>query len=458
MIVCGRRPIFIHIAFLCALALWAAVPSGCSPKGKSDRPNLLLIDIDTLRPDHLGCYGYERDTSPTIDRFAKSGVLFETAYCQMPTTGPSHASLFTSKYPRSHGVLKNGWKLSDEHPTLAEVLKGSGFTTAAFVSSFPLDSQFGLARGFDSYDDKFSLEDSTMPVTDEWKEFELKGGFDQRAATTSDKAIKWLQEHSDKQFFLWVHYFDPHSPYVPPDEFAAKFTRNATSPLEQEIAKYDAEVLYVDAQVERLLDALSRQRLNSSTLVVIMSDHGEGLGQHGYMYHGMFLYDEQTRIALMMRFPGVLPKGLRVDLPVQSVDVFPTVLDLLKVKYDGDLSGQSLANMMREPGKATEHPVFLERRHFDPASKFGKMVPKSQFGIRRGHLKYIWAPEEGDEELYDLGRDPDELVDVTILHPDAVQEDRKLIEEWRRGESKEHHQQRVDEETRKKLEALGYIQ
>ncbi len=441
-----------------ALMILMATPFGCAPKPKEGSPNLILIDIDTLRADHLGCYGYERDTSPNIDKFADSGVLFENAYCQMPTTGPSHASLFTSKYPRSHGVLRNGWILDDSLPTLAQILKENGYATAAFVSSFAVSSEFGYARGFDHYDEQFPEEESTMLSNRMWEEHFVEGGFDRPADATNREAVKWIEQNSKEPFFLWLHYFDPHSPYVAPGSYEMQFTKGVKTPLEEAIAKYDGEVLFVDNAIGEILQLVKAEGLDSNTLIVMLSDHGEGLGQHGWMEHGMLLYDEQTRILMAMSFPDFIPEGARVSSPVESIDILPTILDLLDVEYEGDFSGRTLAATLENSRDSAGRGVFLERRYYGESSFFASTAKGDKYAIRYGEMKYIWAPEEGTKELYNLVEDPTELENIIHLRRDEGAKMHEMLLAWLEREGRQKRGQQVDEKTRKKLEALGYVE
>jgi arylsulfatase A-like enzyme len=213
---------------------------------------VLVIVIDTLRADHLGCYGYEKTTAPNIDKFAKTGAQFQNAYCQMPTTGPSHASIFTSRYPRNHGVLKNGWILSDTFQTIAETLKSNGYTTSAIISSFVLSSRFGYSQGFDNYNAAFPKGSSTYQGKF-WEGRKLEGEFDQRADIATRKAINWMRQNRTGKFFLWVHYFDPHFPYDPPPPYVKDFLRRDMSPMKKIVAKYDGEIRFVDDEIGKLL-------------------------------------------------------------------------------------------------------------------------------------------------------------------------------------------------------------
>lgn len=444
----------------CLIGSWAMLTTaGCDIKPREMSPNVLLIVIDTLRADHLGCYGYEKDTSPNIDRFSKTGTLFVNAYCQMHTTGPSHASIFTSTYPRRHGVLKNGWLLAPSFPTLAEILKKNGYVTGAVVSSFALNSRFGYSRGFDHYDEAFSTEDSTMGNNIIWENHQVTGAFDQRADVTTRKVIDWLEKHGRKKFFLWAHYFDPHAPYSPPEPYDTLFTLKMDTSLSREIAHYDGEIRFADREVNKVLDQLQYQGIDSKTLVIIMSDHGEGLGQHGWMQHGMHLYDEETRIPLMLRLPGVIPENLRQEATVESIDLAPTILDLLGIDPEQGFSGLSLVPMIKDPEKAAGHKVFLERRLYETERLLGVDLKGNKFGLRDGALKYIWAPEEKTSELYNLEQDPGELENLIDQHSDLSRAMQDTIGRWKKEQDTGHEtpKQLVDPDAREKLRSLGYI-
>ena len=214
-------------------------------------PNIVLITIDTLRADHCSAYGYAFDTTPRLEQLAREGARVETAYVPMPSTGPAHASLFTSRYPLAHQVLKNGHVLANEYPVLAEVLGGAGYRTAAFVSSFVLDDRFGYGQGFDSYDDDFRGADSSYQDMQLWEGIEVPGEFDRRAHETTDRAISWLRENGRRGgFFLWVHYMDPHEPYDPPEPWRTKYVEPAMGRrnLRRAVALYDAEIAFTDRE------------------------------------------------------------------------------------------------------------------------------------------------------------------------------------------------------------------
>ncbi len=448
---------WLAVAFI---FLMIGIGVGCSRSKdpEKQRPNVLLIVIDTARADHFGCYGYHRNTTPNIDRIAETGILFKTVYCQMPTTGPSFASIFTSLFPRSHGVLKNGWVLTDEYPTLAETLKKNGYHTACFISSFVLASKFGYSRGFDYYDEEFPPGGGTAGRVGMWGGEVVEGEFDQRGNITTQKVLLWLQKKVKQPFFLMVHYYDPHSPYDPPAPYADMFLENDDG--DEKVARYDGEIRFVDHQVGQLLEAFKANGLASNTLVIIMTDHGEGLGQHGWQEHGMFLYDEQTRIVLIMSWLGVIPSGAKIDSVVQAVDVFPTIVDLLGLKLESDVQGASLAAMLLHPERQVDRFAFIQRRpstERDASREF--KVTREQYGIRIGDKKYIWAPREGDEELYNLTDDPQELRNIAGKNKQHAEEMRNaMIKVMNERKSEPVAEAILDEQTRKKLEALGYLQ
>jgi hypothetical protein len=286
-----------------ALVLLAAVAAG-------PPANLLLVTIDTLRADHLHAYGYAIDTAAT-DGLARAGVVVEDATVQAPQTRPSHASLLTGRYPYEHRIRDNfSPPLDPSTPTLATLLRARGYDTAAFIGSIVLAASSGLDRGFAVYDDPFSAPNASAAQ-----------GEERRGEDVVSSALAWLGKQRTGPFFAWVHLYDPHAPYEPPERYRKRYPGRP----------YDGEVAYADAQLGRLLDFLERQGLQGRTLVVVTSDHGEGLGDHGEEEHMMFLYDSTLHVPLLLSWPGVLPAGARVKGQLRSIDVMPTVLDLLGV-------------------------------------------------------------------------------------------------------------------------------
>ena len=345
------------------------------------RPSLLLVTIDTLRADRVGAYGYRPAETPALDRLAREGLLVEDAVVQVPQTRPSHASIFTGRQPYEHGIRDNfSPPLDTAHPTLATLLKQQGYATGAFIGAYPVSRDSGLDRGFDVFDDPFGgspggglrLERSARP-----------------AGPVVDAALAWLQGLAARPFFAWVHVFDPHAPYEPPAPYRERFR---SSP-------YDGEVAYADSQVGRLIDWLNRSGEAGRTLVVVTSDHGEGLGDHGEDEHQLFVYDTTLRVPLVLSWPGRLPAGRRVAGQFRSVDFLPTVLDLLG-QPAVPTSGASRAGALLDTSPIPDNESYAE-------SLFGQL----HFGwaplraIRGQGWKYIDAPRA---ELYSLREDPGE--------------------------------------------------
>jgi arylsulfatase A-like enzyme/Flp pilus assembly protein TadD len=352
--------------------------------------NVVLVTIDTLRSDHVHCYGYEDVKTPTLDAVAKRGVLFEQAVAQAPLTDPSHASIFTGEDPTRHQVRDTGgFILPSSSITLATILQKHGWDTAGFIGSAVLKRQFGFNLGFGYYDDQMPkpgrgdqyLEESSRP-----------------AKMVIDHAIHWLNTQSGKPFFLWVHLYDPHMPYTPPSPFREQYK---THP-------YDGEIAYTDQQLGRLIDVLDR-KAPKNTIIAVLSDHGESLGQHGEYTHGVFLYDSTLRVVFIMAGPGV-PSGVRVKRQVREIDFLPTVLglmggkDLVPHRVQGTSLVPAFSGNLVDTGTSYEETLY-------PRINMGWSELR---GIRTNQWMYIRAPKS---ELYDLARDPGEKTNVIQQHP-----------------------------------------
>ncbi len=438
-------------------------------------PSIVLITVDTLRADHCSAYGYALDTTPRLEQLAREGARLETAYVPMPSTGPAHASLFTSRYPLAHQVLKNGHVLASEYPVLAEALAGAGYTTAAFVSSFVLDQRFGYGQGFELYDDDFRGADSSYRGIQLWEGIEVPGEFDRRAHETTDRAISWLRAKGHRGgFFLWIHYMDPHEPYDPPETWRNQYVDPAMGRrnLRRAVALYDAEIAFTDRELGRLLDALDEISPPETTLVVLTADHGEGLLDHGFMGHGPVLYEETLRVPLIFRWSGKIPTGSVIRGPAEIVDVMPTILGLVGIApgelalQGRDISGALTTGAALDP----ERSVFFQRRLYQKdlvptfpveGVMFGRplRVKGSKFGIREGDWKYIEAPLEQTRELYDLSTDPDERVNLLARRPELASELAGRLEAWRSGQEglALGPVQEADDEELERLRALGYV-
>jgi arylsulfatase A-like enzyme len=305
----------------------------CQTGPKPTARHVVLVTIDTLRADRLGCYGNPNVATPHLDRLAEEGALALDATVHAPLTRPSHTSMFTGLYPPEHGIRDNvSPSLPEDSVTLAEVLQGVGFHTAAFVSSIVLESQSGLHQGFETYSDQFDVGEESSDVR-------FLNTIQKRGDETIAEALDWLgSHHAEGRVFLWLHLYDPHDPYQPPEPYA---TRYAGRP-------YDGEVAWSDELVGRLDTALTEAGIRDDTLLVVTSDHGEALGEHGETGHGYFVYETTLRVPLIFRGPGIVP-GLRLEVTARSVDLFPTILDLLGLAQPEGLhvSGRSLAEAIR---------------------------------------------------------------------------------------------------------------
>ncbi len=346
------------------LVLLLGVTSGCG----SDDParHLILITLDTTRADRLGCYGRPDAGTPHLDTLADRGVVFERAYAQVPSTLPSHASILTGSYPPRHGARENGlYRLTSTSRTLAEVLSERGFQTGAVVAARPLDARFGLDQGFGSYEGPGE------------REFEWPG------PQVTRRALRWATTKSESErVFLWAHYFDPHKVYAPPPAFAKQHPDD----------DYQGEIAATDAFVGELLDGLERQGLLQDAIVAIIADHGESLGQHGESTHSIFLYDATLHVPWILAGPGV-PEGARVPELVRSVDLVPTVLELLGVKdpASDQRDGVSLVSRLQGGGRL-QLTSYCES--MSPRLRYGWC---DLIGLRTDRLLYVDAPQR---ELY----------------------------------------------------------
>lgn len=428
-----------------ALALLATACTAPSPDAPtSDTPvvarpdaNVLLVTIDTLRADRVGVYGGPTGATPVIDGVAARGVTFTSAYSPVPLTLPAHTSLMTGTYPMFHGVRDNvAHHVPDEVETLAEALAARGYRTGAFVSSFVLDSSWGLDQGFETYVDDFDTGGATRFAVGGGQE-----GLERVAEETVDRSRDWLAEDTARPFFLWVHLFDPHAPYTPPEPY---LSRHAGAP-------YVGEIAYTDAQVGRLLDRLDELGLRDDTVIVIAGDHGESLGEHGEVQHGLFIYEETIRVPLVVAVPGATGGVVRDD-PVSLVDVAPTVLEIVGAPPLGTTQGVGLLTSPGPDAAPAERTVRAESLY--------------------GRLHYGWSELEGlvgdrykliessDPELYDLDDDPDEarnrVGELNSVYLRLHDELAELEARWA-GAGHAAGTGAVDAETRAKLEALGYV-
>jgi arylsulfatase A-like enzyme len=450
---------------VCGWVCILSVLAGCGAPAGDDSPNVLLITIDTLRADHMGTYGHDVPTTPAVDRLAAEGATFEHAYSPMGTTSPAHATLFTARQPLAHGLVRNGLTLLEEETTLAEILTDHGYQTAGFVSAFPVSQRFGFGQGFEIFDDHFEGSKPTFLI-DNWAGIDVGGAFDRRGVVTTDAAVAWLEGRGDpRSLFLWVHLFDPHSPYSAPPGFV----RTAFADYSGEPSSYDAEIRYADEQVSRLVAAFEAVS-PVSTLIVVASDHGEGLLDHGWPFHNRYLYEEEVRIPLIFRWPGRIPAGLRLAQPAHLVDVLPTLTALLGISHDerepGD--GMDLSPFLareRRPAPDLERVLWFQRPYYTRDAPKPYRSPELVtdgygFGLRRGRWKYMERPRVAQHELYDLEEDAKEQRNLAPGSPRRVRRLSRLLGEWRRqqlGAASDRMDEAQPGDT-DALRALGYVE
>ena len=416
-----------------SLLPWAA-PAFAAPVGG---PNVVLITIDTLRADHIGCYGYGQIRTPNIDALAADGARFERAYTAVPVTLPSHTVMFTGTYPMlsgMHDFAAN--KLNPTQPTLASVLKEHGYATAAVIGSAVLDSRFGLNRGFDFYYDHFDfnrLQESNL------EEMERPGNL------VADVALDWLSKNYSRKFFLWMHLYDPHYPYRPPPPYASEYKDRP----------YDGEIAFADAQVGRLIRFLKSKGRYANTLIVLSGDHGESLGEHGEKTHGFFIYNATLHVPFIIHLPG--GPSPRVALPrivpdlVSLADLMPTVLQTLKLNIPPQVQGRNLLPMIRakepEEARSLYGETFLPRLHFNWSELRG---------IETANYHFIDAPRP---ELYDLAHDPGETQNLYAEKKAVAEEMRArlaaLIRQYSAGQELAE-KTGLDPALMERLKSLGY--
>ena len=391
--------------------------------------NIVLVTIDTLRADHLPAYGYKNVKTPAIDKFAAGSLIFEDAIAHTPMTLPSHASILTGLLPIAHGVRDNaGFSLDPRVTTLAERLKEQQYRTAAFVSAFVLDSQFGLAQGFDVYSDEFTLTQGGVSNLDLYR----------RAEATQKHVDSWLRKNKDQKFFLWVHYYDPHDPYEPPEPFSKEYRSSL----------YDGEIAYTDQAFGKLQDTLQELGLTDKTIVVLTGDHGEGLGEHNERTHSLFIYNATQHVPLLIHLPG--GKSRRIEKTVSHIDLVPTLLEWLGLSADPQLQGRSLI------------PMLQSTQQLARAAYSESLFPELHYGwsplrsITTSSHKFIEAPSP---ELYDRKMDRAETRNIFRQQPQVAESLRKQINDIVASQSiaAETATRKVDPETEEKLKALGYV-
>lgn len=462
------------------------------------KPNILLISIDTLRADHLSCYGHHRATTPHLDRVAEDGQMFTAAYSPAVWTPPAHASMFTGLYPSQHGVVDE-YKLSSTVPTLAEILSNHGYLTCGFSNNSMVGEIVGLHRGHQYFDEVWVGAEYSNVVSRGLgflgrKLVEVAGKKDEGARTTTKRALKWLSEnvHGPLPFYVFIHHIDVHNPMKAPRPFRYRYLSRALrekvdmnkiwqvadNPLicltdglelnedEIEVLRciYDEELAYVDDQVGQIIRFLKEHHVLDDTLVIITADHGEHFGEHGLYSHVASLYEPVLHIPLIVRYPKRVEPGQQSDRLVQLVDILPTVLELLDISYPGavPLHGRSLFGDDERPIFAEWEgrvPYFVRNRLGERAHPEDlKLYTTKQNMIREGAHKLI-VRADGKRELYNLERDPQERHNLAEQEAQKVEALGRALETWlednrtqREGELYE-----ISSQARRNLEGLGYI-
>lgn len=470
----GTKPILASATLLAAISVTTLVwsqtkPAGDSPSEANARPHVVLITVDTLRADHLSTYGYHLRTSPVMDRLADEGVRFERAYSPIPMTGPSHFSMFTGRYPQEHGARINGVALPDDSKwlTVPQILRRFGYTSAAFVSAWPLVGRLThLDRDFDLYDEEMTRSYQVLHSM-RWAE------------DVTRPALRWLDEHKDDpQIFLWVHYFDPHEPYNLREEFAnpEQIREPASSPRNREVAerirKYDSEIGYADMYIGRLLARIDKLGMRDNTLVVLLSDHGEGLGEHGFVGHGRWLYESTVHVPWIMRLPGTIKPGTVVEQNVSILDLAPTLLDLavpefreetqISISFAGRSQVPAIADGSKPLARQIRFVSFAGKKGFAPSWLSWVWKPNSGLPLRIGKLdgmrKMIWTPDEDRFELFDLAGDPLETEAETLESGDRRYKfEAAAFERWFESTNLAESESRMTARDREMLKSLGYL-
>jgi arylsulfatase A-like enzyme len=481
-----RKYILFIFAISTVTATFSLIVIRNIKRGELKHPNVLLITIDALRADHLGCYGYSLETSPNIDRLAKSGVLFTDCTVQWPKTWPSMASMITGAYPKTTGIRIKRRSLPPSFNVMSEVFGEAGYTTGAVVANFNIGKKFGFDQGFDHFVESW---------LDMWKQKRGERPFKFRvgkiknytnATVVTDQAIGFLEGlQRNNPFFLWLHYMDPHGPYKPPKAYRTYFKgAHKREPIALEVipryqlrkrkgepitnigfykAEYDREIRYLDDEIGRLLSQLDSLGFDSDTLIIFTADHGESLGDHDYyLEHGKLPYQPCAHIPLILVQKNVLPQGEKIKVPVGLIDVSATAVDLSGIRIPGSFEGMSLKNLIlgEENAKAPDY-VFMESGYHETG--FHKTVRSGRWKLI--HFLEVENPHTRNGQnfaLYNIYEDPSELTNVASDHPEIVDRLKRTLEEWdssgpRLKKGKEIDLDSLDERSREMLRSLGYI-
>ena len=477
-----KRRYIITIFAVLTVGVFFAARYGVNKSVKTDKPlNILLITIDTLRADHLGCYGNSQIKTPNIDNLAKEGVRFKSVVCQAPLTGPSHVSILTGLYPHTHGVRINGYPLRDSVLTIAKILKMNKYKTAGFVSvNFLGGDVSGLGRGFDVFDWPRQIE--------------------QPAEEATQKAITWLNEHAKDRFFVWVHYYDAHSDSIPPYPYNVMYDPSYSGQVtgspqfldkvnngeiklskrdnEHIDALYKGEISYVDKSIGVLIEHLKDTGAYKNTLIIVTADHGEAHGEHeNYFGHSLQLYDPSIMVPLIFVNRTALPSNMRVDTQVESIDIIPTALEIIGLEAPEEMEGKTLVPLIdkRKRPAVYSEKAFSETQNMrwgglilnDNLADAEKIHERVKSGkeisrcVRTPRWKFILSQESSGrvDELYDMKNDPEEKKNLIYENIGTADELKKDMKSWMRGEERSAPSESspMDEKTLETLKSLGYV-
>lgn len=448
-----RSPRMVSVLFLAVLTATALYiflrrePAPATPqagfqrllkKSGVRRPNIVLITLDTTRADHLPMYGYTGVRTPQLDRLARRGLVFEQCVTASPFTLPAHCTIMTGLYPTYHGVRINGnTALAEKHDTMAKALSRRGYDCGAFIGAFVLDGRWGLKQGFSEYNDDFDLN--------QYKQLDL-GLVQKPSQEVVDEAIGWLAARKEKPFFAWLHLYDPHIPYDPPEPYRSQYGGRGAAGM------YDGEIASMDAQIGRFYDWLDEKKLTENTILILVGDHGEALGEHNESTHGYYIYDYVVHVPLLFVTPFAPLQNRRCPEQVRTVDLLPTVEEMAGIEPGKNLHGRSLLPLFYSESESEKRPAYSE-----------SMAPQIQYGwsplyaLRQYPFKYIEAPRA---EFYDLKNDPGENSNLRLRQFAKAREYKKILEkliaETGRNAPKTEAAD-LDQETMRRLATLGYV-
>ena len=426
----------------------------------------MLVTIDTLRADHLGCYRNKIVKTPTLDSLAKDGHLFENAFCQVPYTTPSHCSIMTSTYMNQHKAV-NGAAMKAGLPTIAEILKSNGYNTAAFVSCGMVRSgNSRLDKGFDYYEDSLSAYSPffrhdqcqyllVVNMLSKLQRHRIPGNI------VSDRSIKWLSQKQDRPFFCWIHFFDPHDPYDAPEPYKNMYAGMIDKNLPRQIdrMRYAGEITWTDSQLDRVVESLKKNNLYDNTLIIITSDHGEAFGEkHGDITeynHGTHLYDTTQHVPLIIKLPTEKNKNHRISHIVQSIDIAPTILEFFGNNNYEPFKGVSLMDLIKGQKRNKKGVSFSESASPLNTTQEELLNKRRLSSIRTENIKYIRNITGQREELYDIASDPDERKNIISEKAELAKSCYKSIIDVL-GEPTEAKETKLDPSVIDQLRSLGY--